>query len=512
LCDGLPLGLRLAAEHVAASPHASVRDLADNLKQQRRLLLDTGSHGDDASATLRAVFTCSFDDLNEDAARMYRLLGLLPSTSFSTPSAAALAELSPANADRLLDVLLGAHLVDRLSGDRFQIHDLLFLFASELADSGGQEEYQAALRRLLDWYLSSAVNAARQLDPHRVEVPPLAPTTAVISQTFETEESALHWCIIERANILAASQRAAELDFHGHAWRLIGEFDDVLIRYGDPRELLDVHRTALTSARLSGAQEGIAGLLNNLAFFYASLDDFGQAATYFRQAQALYKAIDNVYGEAVSLLNIASMYMERGSFSAAISLYGHAVDLFVAVDNEVGRAHAYHRLGDTYRRMGWHQTASNYYQHALRLREDIPRARADTLTALGELHLEQNDLSKAVEYCEAALTYHRRALDTRRTAKALETLSTAYCRTHRHTEAIRCGDEALQNYRAISDLRGQARSLEILGISYSEVANHASARDCWAQALALFQELGDPRSSIIQTYLDGGGDIQDSAS
>ena len=137
----------------------------------------------------------------------------------------------------------------------------------------------------------------------------------------------------------------------------------------------------------------------------------------------------------------------------------------------------------------------------MRLRDGIPRGQADTLTALGELQLQQDNPAAAIEYCESALTFHRRALDTRRTAKALETLAAAYNRVHRYTDAVHCGNEAAEHYRGINDLRGEAQSLEILGVSHREAGDPATARTCWTQSLALFHELDDPRQRTIEGYL-----------
>jgi DNA-binding SARP family transcriptional activator/Tfp pilus assembly protein PilF len=508
LCDGLPLGLRVAAEHIAASPEAPVRSLVDGFRRQRRRLLDTGSFGDDGSTTLRAVFSCSLDDLQPVAARTYRLLGLHPSTSFSTSALVALAGISRAEAERVLDVLIGAHLVDRQDDDGFRLHDLLFLFATELAAAEPPQVRDTALRRIFDWYLGSVINAARRLDPHRVEVPPLTPTTDVTPESFDQEEDALRWCISQRFNIVAASRAAAESGYHDHAWRLIGEFDDVLIRYGSPRELLEVHHLALASARRPGVHSGRlgeAGLVNNLGFFYAHLDDHPQAATCFRQAQKIYLGLGDVYGHAVALMNVATTYMERGRFPAAINLYEHALESFEEVGNTVGLAHAYHRLGDTYARMAEYDRAASYYQRALRLREGMPRGQADTLTALGELQLALGDNTAAIGYCEAALGFHHRALDTRRTAKALETLAAAHHQKHHYADAVRYGEEAREQYQAISDLRGQARTLTILGRAREASDDRRAAEHYWRQAEELFTEVDAPEKNVIAHYLGNAG-------
>jgi NB-ARC domain len=173
LCDGFPLGLRMAAER----PDVPVRDLVTQLYRQRRILLDAGSHGDDETVTLRAVFSCSYEALTPDAKRLFRLLGLSPGSDFSTSEAAALAALPMARVEHVLDALFGANLVEQRAADRFRLHDLIRLFAVELVSEDDTDTRTVTIHRVLDWYLGSTINATRSVDPHRFEVPRLPLTS-----------------------------------------------------------------------------------------------------------------------------------------------------------------------------------------------------------------------------------------------------------------------------------------------------------------------------------------------
>jgi tetratricopeptide (TPR) repeat protein len=502
LCDGLPLGLRMAAEHVAARPDVPVRDLVSQLYRQRRILLDTGSHGDDETVTLRAVFSCSYEALPPDASRLFRMLGLSPGTDFSIPEAAALSALPTARAEQVLDVLLGANLVEQRTADRFRLHDLIHLFAVELVSEDDDETRKATVHRVLDWYLGTTINAARSVDPHRVEVPQLPLISGVEPQTFVDEQEALRWCVSERINLLETVRYAARHGFHEHTWRLVGEFDDLMHRYGKPSDLLSVHQVALESARAVNAKEGEAGLLNNLGFTYFYMKEYEKAAEQLGMARVVYRELGDVYGEAVSLTNIATTSAKLGDFNAVIDQYKEAIVLFDQVGNKVGRASAYHRLGDAHRAMGQLDTASECYQESLRLREELDhRGQADTLTALGELYLAQGDAIAAIGYCEKALIFQRRALDERRTAEALEALATAYSRITRHADAIPAATEAAQRYQAINEPRGQARSLCLLGELHQTIGEYPAARTHWKTALTLFRDLQDPQVAVVESHL-----------
>ena len=76
LCARLPLALAIAAARAAARPGFPLAALAAELRDAAGRLdaLDTG----DPAASVRAVFSWSYQQLTDEAARMFRLLGLHP--------------------------------------------------------------------------------------------------------------------------------------------------------------------------------------------------------------------------------------------------------------------------------------------------------------------------------------------------------------------------------------------------------------------------------------------------
>ena len=89
LCACLPLALAVAAARAAARPCFPLAALAAELRDADGRLdaLDSG----DPAASVRAVFSWSYQQLSADAARMFRLLGLHPGPDISVPAAASLA-------------------------------------------------------------------------------------------------------------------------------------------------------------------------------------------------------------------------------------------------------------------------------------------------------------------------------------------------------------------------------------------------------------------------------------
>ncbi|GAA1959585.1 helix-turn-helix domain-containing protein [Amycolatopsis minnesotensis] len=163
-CAHLPLALRIAAEQAVAGRHASPDDLLEHLVTDGLDVLAL-----DEVTAIRSVFSWSYRSLPPRVAAMFRVLSVHPGTDFSVPAAAALADVAPAEAARLLAELTRAHLVEQRGHTRFQMHDLLRLYAIELAGAEDPPaERDRAARALVDWYVRSARAAAERIAPYRV--------------------------------------------------------------------------------------------------------------------------------------------------------------------------------------------------------------------------------------------------------------------------------------------------------------------------------------------------------
>src|SRR5947209_2565649 len=217
LCGRLPLAVRIAAAELAARPHLSIAELARRLGDEQHRLGELAT-GD---VEVRASFALSYQSLEPPAARMFRRLGLIVGPTFARGVAAALMDVTPGEAERLLETLVDAHLleVSSVSG-RYRFHDLLRLYARERADAEESDaDREAALHRMLHWYLDTANAAERLLIPGRRRLP-YEPTGRWVEPAFATRGEALGWFEAERANLAAATQQAAGRGFHSIAWQL----------------------------------------------------------------------------------------------------------------------------------------------------------------------------------------------------------------------------------------------------------------------------------------------------
>ena len=101
-----------AAELAATRPSAPLVWLVRQLGH-RHQRLDLLSSGGDPRTAVRAVFSWSYQHLDRDSARAFRLLGLYPGTGIEPHAGAALMGTTVAHARRLLMALARAHLITR---------------------------------------------------------------------------------------------------------------------------------------------------------------------------------------------------------------------------------------------------------------------------------------------------------------------------------------------------------------------------------------------------------------
>ncbi|MDV6291173.1 hypothetical protein R2F25_37710 [Streptomyces sp. UP1A-1] len=230
LCGFLPLAVRIAAARLRHRQQWTAAHLADRLRDQRRRLaeLSTSERG------VAAAFAMSYQQLETEQRRMFRLLGLHPGPDVGSRAAAALAGVTPERAERLLEDLLDAHMVRQDEADRYTLHDLLRQYAHALAeDEESPAARRAALTRLFDHCVAGASAAAALLFPEdpRTDAPGLPPADAPAPPPADASDApgappvplrdareAEAWLDAERAGLVAAERvhgRARMARAHG---------------------------------------------------------------------------------------------------------------------------------------------------------------------------------------------------------------------------------------------------------------------------------------------------------
>ena len=440
LCDGLPLALRIVAARLVIDdrlPIDLVREFADARNRLSGLDLETGD------TTVRGAFAVSYAALPDQAAAVFRLLGLVPRTALPYPAAAALAGLSEPDFATAAGMLVDRHLVEAEDG-RLRMHDLMRLFAAE--QSGRPDA--AALSRLTDWYIQHATTAQKACDPHRRTVP-VTVEHPVDVPAFASADAAKAWFDQEAGNLLTLTRIAAEHGLARECWQLADAQYSYLMRAHALAELRESQELGLRAARSDGRPDAERLVANGLGVAYSLAHDFDRAIQWMEHAAGISAEQGSLRDQVISQLNIASAY-------------GHKGDRFAAEQKMRQASADARRLDDRYLlcvclgNLGWLLTEDDRLTEAgtclsealgLALEHGIAQQVAPMQVHLAHLKIKLGQHAEAAEHARAALA--AREGDQQTTGRATYWLGVALEALGDHEQAIACWQEALALLRQI---------------------------------------------------------------
>ncbi|MBO2463829.1 hypothetical protein [Actinomadura violacea] len=269
---------------------------------------------------MRAPFEDSYRSLPPDAARLLRLLGLQPGDDFDAGAAAAVADVPASAARDLLGTLAGRGLVADAGGGRYRLPGPVRDYAREwAAREDGEEERDAALRRVLDHYLAGAAAGEAELE---------AEGLALLHRE--------RWA--EAVEALEEGLRLAERD-------------------GDRRTVLLARHNLARALLESGALDRAIGLLGPLPDEFAALSDDPDRAR--------------------ALTTLGEAYLRAGRPVAATNFFGQALEIVRAQESPEREGDTFVHLADAARRRGDAAAEGAALDRAIALYDSVPTGKAE---------------------------------------------------------------------------------------------------------------------------------------
>ncbi|MGW1722193.1 AfsR/SARP family transcriptional regulator [Streptomyces sp. NPDC002306] len=462
LCARLPLALSIVAARAALHPGFRLADIAAELRQDHGSL-DAFSGGD-LGTDARAVFSWSYRALSPEAAGLFRRLALHPGPDITTDAAAALAGVPLRRVRSVLTELTGASLLIERAPGRFDVHDLLRAYATELMeDEDGEPERGAALLGMHDHFLLTARHAAAVLDPFR-EVIPLPPgTTDVAPLRFSDRAQATAWLRTERSVLREIVGHAAAHGFDTHAWCTAAALDVYFNRLGYWHDLLEINTAALRSARRLGSVTGQAYSLCGLGVAHSQLDHAAQAREHLEHGLELFRTADHASGQARAHRGLAYLCNRTDRRGAALDHYARAVELYRSEGDVSGEAGVLNQVAWTYILIGEHE--------------------------------------KALEHCAEAVVLYQELGDPYGEASTQDTLGYALHHLARHPEAIERFELSTRLFHGIGDRYLEADVLRHLADAHLATGDRDAARTALATAVTRLEELAHPEADVVRRRL-----------
>ncbi|WP_367131767.1 tetratricopeptide repeat protein [Saccharothrix sp. HUAS TT1] len=503
-CARLPLALRIAADLVTTTHEVTLAELVAELadEQSRLDLLDAG---EDPRTAVRAVLSWSYRNLDPAQARAFRLLGLHPGRDFDPISASVLFESTLIRTRRLLDSLVRAHLLERTRLGRYQMHDLLRVYAAGLASREETPEvHDAALRRLLDFFLHTASLAMEILFPHERDRRPALPVGGGSPVKLANRAEAEQWLETERITFSAMAALTADPVWAVYATLLSTTLYRFLDIHGHFDEAVTLHGFAVTAARRLGDSVAEGRALHNLGVVHQRLGHYLPSRDDLEQAIVVLDRTDRPLIQALALADLGNVLMLLGRHDEALARDASALRLFEGVGDRTGQGQVLNNMGLVLDRLGRHEESVEHLQRALALfqeTDDQPRM-GYALNDIGVVlqHLDRSD--EALGHHEDALGLARATHDRALEAEALNGLGGALRRMEVTEEVLQYHEQALAIALDIGDRHEQAQAHEGAANAYEALANTAEARQRWRLALEIYLDLGSPEAEEVRRRLE----------
>ncbi|QNE21599.1 tetratricopeptide repeat protein [Kribbella qitaiheensis] len=459
----LPLALSLVAAHAAAHPTWPLETVALDLRRTRQGL--DAFTGEDQMTDLRAVFSWSYQLVTGSSARVFRLSGLHPGPDLPVAAAAALAGTTPERVRPALAELERAHLISQLAPERYASHDLLRVYAGELAGSIDKEkECRQALWRLFDHYLRTADAGDQWLRPHRdpAVLPDPAGSPYVLS--FGGYQEAFDWFEAEHPNLVVLIEHAAREGFDSHATHLARTITGFLERRGLWNTWVDVMWTAAQASQRSGDLQGQV-----------------MAHRYRAHALARQGRLDEALSESETALDLAV----RSGDQVAQAWCQRVVAFVLAQQERLKESYDHDLIASELFKASGHRTGQ-----------------ALALNSLGWLHASTfAEYDQSVEYCTQAQRLYQEVDHKLGEAATWDHLGYAQRGLGNQAEAARCYRKALELYQELNDRYYQALMLQNLGDVDHELGDLEAAGGWWELALDLLTELNHPSAETVASKL-----------
>jgi DNA-binding SARP family transcriptional activator/tetratricopeptide (TPR) repeat protein len=464
LCACLPLALAVAAARAAARPHLPLAALADELRDSSSRLdaLDTG----DPVASVRAVFSWSYQQLSPGAAEMFRLLGMHPGPDITVPAAASLVGSGQPQARRRLAELTRAHLVAEHRRGRYALHDLLRAYAAgETRDTDSDVHRNEAVARLLDHYLHSARTAALVLTPTSNPKALHPPRPGVTPEQLDTHQQAVAWFEAEHQVLAAAAALADSARSDAHAWQIPWTMLNFLDRGGHWQEWAALQRTAVAAAVRLGDVSAQITSFRLMAAASIRLADYESALAGLMACLPLCEQAGSQADKGYVHYDLAFVAENQERYADALEHAEQALDLFQAAGHQTGQASSTNAVGWYRALLGDHQQACAILQQSLALHRQLG-SRFHEACCWGGLGYAQLHLG---DYAEAASSCAR----------------------------------ALGIFRELGDRLSEATVLDRVGDVHHAAGEPAQARDAWQQALDILVDLHHPDAEKVRAKRAG---------
>jgi len=478
----LPLELELAGKLAALrarKPGWQLASLAAQVEvRAAEALRLKGQHG------LVACFSLSYDTLDPEGQRLFRVLGVFAPAPYAAGHVAAVLGWEVGATEAGLDALVALSLARWEGGGegekgrvgegervRYSLHPLLRDYAAALLEEAG--EAPAARVAHTAHYLAYA-------EAHD------QPTAA----DYDALEA-------ERPNLLAAMDRA----YREEQWAQVRRFAWALCRpssgylgvrgyWGELRARLE---QAVRAAEAEGNKRDTAAFIHNLAILAQDTGEYDEARRLYRQSLEINEELGNRAGIASTLHQLGGLAQDTGEYDKARRLYRQSLEINEELGDRAVIASTLHELGRLAQDTGEYDEARRLYRQSLEINEELGNRAviASTLHELGRLAQATGEVDEARRLYRQSLEIEEELGNRAGIAITLGQLGVLAQATGEYDEARRLYRQGLDINEELGNRAGIAITLHNLAALAQATGEYDEARRLYRQSLDIKEELGN---------------------
>jgi tetratricopeptide (TPR) repeat protein len=447
-CGQLPLAVRIAGARLASEQHLGLAELTERLADEARRLSELRA-GD---REVRGTFEVSYRGRPPEQQYLFRLLGLAGPVAFAPWLAAALAGVAESPAAVLLEDLARAQLVLPVGGQRYRLHDLIRVYAAELA-TADPVECRAALDR------AARACMALQREINAVVLPSESDRPGSGEHRFTGAADALARFDAEKDAMVAVVVSLCSVGEAGLAWQLAAELPALLQLRGDLGLWRRMTEAVLAATGRANETFGHARVLLEYGNLCREAGNWAEAAESYRRASEVLRDAGDLHWQADAIASLGAVHRDQNRLEESVRELTEAADLYHRAGSLRGVALTLSNLGSTLLKQGRDTDADHTIRRSLEIFVQLGDRRwaAYCLADLGEIH------------------QYRQAWD----------------------EAAGYQEEALAVLAGYGDRLGVARCAGHLGDTRRAQGRLTEARDYYSHSLNIIRELSSPQERVL---------------
>lgn len=244
----------------------------------------------------------------------------------------------------------------------------------------------------------------------------------------------------------------------------------------------------------------LAGIKNNMANIYGSIDEYTKSLEYHKQALHIKEKLlgCNHLDTAMSYNNIASVYCDIGNYKKALQYQEKALNVYESNSKEHKEdiAGCYNNIATIYNTMGNYSESLEYHQKALVIykhnNEDNVNM-ADCYNNIANVYCNMGDYPKSLEYHQKALKIfeHVFGFNHLNTAKSFNNVGIVYEELGYYEKALNCYEKALKIYERVrgSNHTDTAMCYNNIGNAYNSMGNYIKSISYHEKAKNVYEQV-----------------------